>query len=237
MGSRRASMPRLRRAGSLLYQPGRPNAESLTTNELATIYLLSQAWQRLDQLAPALQADVGALLGWTVHQDEVLRQPGVKGYWRVLAQVAIDEERLRMGTTWLRGGRDARWALPLQYAAGTQGLRTATRPRHRIRRRAVLLPQHRAAAHPRQAPGQYACARGPGGGPIQSRHTAGHLFRRARIPALPRARSRAEGGPGSGRPASCRTDARHGPRGGRARGRGPGTQAGFADAPGRIGEA
>ena len=120
---------RLRRAGGLLYQSGLRNAESLTANELASIYLLTQAWQRLDQLAPALQADVRALLGWTVNQDEVLRQPGIKGCWRVLAQVTVDDERLRVRTTWLHGGLhgglhdgpDARWALLLQYAAGTQG--------------------------------------------------------------------------------------------------------------------
>jgi hypothetical protein len=116
---------RLRRAGSLLYQSGLRNAESLTAGELASIYLLIQAWQRLDQLTPALQADVRALLGWTVNQDEVLRQAAVGGCWRVLAQVTFDDERLRVRTTWLHGGLhggpDARWALLLQYAAGTQG--------------------------------------------------------------------------------------------------------------------
>ena len=90
-------------------------------NELASIYLLTQAWQRLDGLPPALQADVRALLGWSVSQDEVLRQPGIAGSWQVLAQTTFDDERLRVRATWLYGGHDARWALLLQYAAGTQG--------------------------------------------------------------------------------------------------------------------
>jgi hypothetical protein len=118
---------RLRRAGSLLYQSGLRNAESLAASELASVYLLTQAWQRLDQLAPALQADVRALLGWTVSQDEVLRQPGVDGCWRVLAQATVDDERLRVRTTWLHGP-DTRWALLLQYAAGTQGFEQQLAP-------------------------------------------------------------------------------------------------------------
>jgi len=112
---------RLRRAGSLLYQSNLRHAESLVANELASIYLLTRAWQRLDGLPPALQADVRALLGWSVSQDEVLRQPGIEGSWQVLAQTTFDDERLRVRATWLYGGPDARWALLLQYAAGTQG--------------------------------------------------------------------------------------------------------------------
>jgi len=113
---------RLRRAGNLLYQSNLRNADGLVANELASIYLLTEAWQRLDGLPPALQADVRALLGWTVSQDEVLRQPGVEGRWEVLAQTTFDDERLRVRATWLYGGgKEARWALLLQYAAGTQG--------------------------------------------------------------------------------------------------------------------
>jgi hypothetical protein len=127
---------RLRRAGSLLYQSGLRNADSLVANELASIYLLTQAWQRLDQLPPALQADVRALLGWTVSQDEVLRQPGVDACWHVLAQTTFDDERLRVRATWLRGtphgaldsNADARWALLLQYAAGAQGFEQQLAP-------------------------------------------------------------------------------------------------------------
>jgi hypothetical protein len=112
---------RLRHAGSLLYQSSLRHADSMVANELASIYLLTQAWQRLDGLPPSLQADVRALLGWTVSQDEVLRQPGVDGCWQVLAQTTFDDERLRVRMTWLYGGHDARWALLLHYAAGAQG--------------------------------------------------------------------------------------------------------------------
>jgi hypothetical protein len=119
---------RLRRAGSLLYRSGQRNADRLVANELASIYLLIQAWLRRDQLPSALQADVRALLGWTVSQDEVLRQPAIAGCWQVLAQTTFDDERLRVRATWLRGGADARWALVLQYAAGAQGFELQLAP-------------------------------------------------------------------------------------------------------------
>jgi hypothetical protein len=103
------------------------NADSLVANELASIYLPTQAWQRRGQLSPPLQADVRALLGCTVSQDEVLRQPGVEGCWRVLAETTSDDERLRVRATWLHGP-DARWALLLQYAAGAQGFEQQLSP-------------------------------------------------------------------------------------------------------------
>ena len=119
---------RLRRAGSMLYQSGLRNAESLVANELASLYLLAQAWQRIDRLAPALQADVRALLGWTMSQDDVLRQPAVTDRWHVLAQCTFDDERLRVRSTWLHGAATGRWAVHVQYAVGTQGFEQQLAP-------------------------------------------------------------------------------------------------------------
>jgi hypothetical protein len=119
---------RLRRAGSMLYQSGLRNAEGLVANELASLYLLAQAWQRIDQLAPALQADVRALLGWTTNQDEVLRRRPVTDRWRVLAQCTFDDERPRARATWLHGAGRGRWALHLQYAVGAQGFEQQLAP-------------------------------------------------------------------------------------------------------------
>jgi hypothetical protein len=119
---------RLRRAGSMLYQSGLRNAEALVANELASLYLLAQAWQCIDQLAPALQADVRALLGWTMNQDDVLRQHAVADRWRVLAQSTFDDDRLRVRATWLHGAGQDRWALHLQYAVGTHGFEQQLAP-------------------------------------------------------------------------------------------------------------
>ena len=119
---------RLRRAGGMLYQSGLRNAEALVANELASLYLLAQAWQRIDALPPPLQADVRALLGWTMSQDDVLRLPPVADCWHVLAQTTFDDERLRVRATWLHGAATGRWALHVQYAVGTQGFELQLAP-------------------------------------------------------------------------------------------------------------
>jgi hypothetical protein len=119
---------RLRRAGTMLYQANLPDAEGVVARELASIYLLTRAWQGIDLLPAPLQADVHTLLGWTVTQDEVLTQPAVTDCWRVLAQTVSEDDLLRVRATWLRGASTGRWALLLHYAAGSQGFETAIAP-------------------------------------------------------------------------------------------------------------
>ena len=112
---------RLQRAGGMLYQSNLPHAEQLVAHELASLYLLGEAWRRLGELPVPLQADVRALLGWTVSQEDVLRETPLQDHWRVLSQTVSEDERLRVRASWLRGATSARWALVLQYAAGAQG--------------------------------------------------------------------------------------------------------------------
>ena len=119
---------RLRRAGGMLYQSSLPDAEQLAAHELASLYLLCEAWKRRDRLPPALQADVRTLLGWTVSQEDVLRETAVTDRWRILSQTVSEDERLRVRANWLHGVASGRWALVLQYAAGTQGFEQALNP-------------------------------------------------------------------------------------------------------------
>ncbi|HEX9174177.1 MAG TPA: SWIM zinc finger family protein [Telluria sp.] len=112
---------RLRRVAGLCFQSTNADWENQLSNELAAIYLLSHAYGQLDGLPPPLRCDVRGLVGWTVPQEEVLAQPPVADCWQVLAQYNADEGRIRSRTTWLRGIASGRWALLLQYSAGTQG--------------------------------------------------------------------------------------------------------------------
>lgn len=57
----------------------------------------------------------------------MLRQSGIEGSWRVLAQTTFDDERPRVRATRLHGP-DTRWALLLQYAAGAQGFEQQLSP-------------------------------------------------------------------------------------------------------------
>ncbi|RYE96593.1 MAG: SWIM zinc finger family protein [Oxalobacteraceae bacterium] len=112
---------RLRRAGGMLYQSNLPHAEQLVAHELASLYLLGEAWRRLGELPAPLQADVRSLLGWPVSQEDVLRETPLQDHWHVLSQTVSEDERLRVRASWLRGATSGHWALVLQYAAGTQG--------------------------------------------------------------------------------------------------------------------
>ena len=112
---------RLRRASGLCFQSTNPSWEAQLGSELATLYMLTEAYARLDQLPAPLQADVRSLVGWAVPQEEILAQPSVQDRWQVLAQYTGEEGRIRARSTWLRGACTGRWALLLHYAAGGQG--------------------------------------------------------------------------------------------------------------------
>ncbi|NHZ44313.1 SWIM zinc finger family protein [Massilia aquatica] len=112
---------RLRRASGMAFDTSLPNWETRLARELASIYLLCTACSRLPDLTPELQSDVRSLVGWNISQEDVLAQAGVQDRWQVLAQHTGDNERVRARTTWLRGQASGRWAMILQYAAGSLG--------------------------------------------------------------------------------------------------------------------
>jgi len=112
---------RLRRAGAMCFQTTLPDWERRVANELASLYLLTTAWQRIDALPELLQRDLRNLVGFSVTKEEVLAEAPLSDRWLVLAQQTDEEERVRSRTTWLYGLASQRWALLLQFAAGAQG--------------------------------------------------------------------------------------------------------------------
>jgi hypothetical protein len=59
-------------------------AEALTA-EIGRLYLLLQAYKRIDSLPEPLRAEVRSAIGWTVKEEEVLQMPGVSDTWQVVA--------------------------------------------------------------------------------------------------------------------------------------------------------
>ncbi len=112
---------RLRRASGLCFQSSNPDWERQLSAELASLYMLCQAYTGLERLPPAFQSDVRTLVGWTVAQESVLAEPPVADRWQVLGQYTTDEGRVRARATWLRGLASGRWALLLHYSTGAQG--------------------------------------------------------------------------------------------------------------------
>jgi hypothetical protein len=90
--------------------------------QVAQIYLLIQAYERLDELPAELKSDVRTAMGFTTEQDEVLTLNATSDTWLVLAQRVEQEERLRVQRTWLAGKNTGKRALVLSFAHGTAPL-------------------------------------------------------------------------------------------------------------------
>lgn len=80
------------------------------------LFLLLEAYQRLEALPPALQADVRTLIGWHQAREEVLSSEPVDGCWQVLSSTLEKEEALFSQRVWLRHTTSDRYALILNFA-------------------------------------------------------------------------------------------------------------------------
>lgn len=92
--------------------------------EISLLYLLRTAYQKLDALPDARQADVRRHLGWTTKQEDVFAKPGllVDDTWQVIGQIIEKEDRLTTQRSWLRGVTSGRFALLLSFAVPGQAL-------------------------------------------------------------------------------------------------------------------
>ena len=86
--------------------------------EAALLHLARESWSRIDALPSGTQADLRATLGFTISQEEVLAQTGVRDHWLVAGRRVEEEERLRVQRTWLFGRKTKRPALCLSFSAG-----------------------------------------------------------------------------------------------------------------------
>jgi hypothetical protein len=89
--------------------------------ELGRIKLLLHAYDRLDELEPALASDVRQMIGWNVPQDELERDgERVDDRWIVAGQWVDDQERLVTRRSWVIGRRTRRVGLILHFSAAGQ---------------------------------------------------------------------------------------------------------------------
>jgi len=95
-------------------------------DRIARLYLLVEAYGRVDALPPDLGADVRTQLGWTTTQEALLHVDGVHDQWGVVGRRVTEEDRLRVQRTWLWGRETRRGALLLHFAPIT----TATTGKH-----------------------------------------------------------------------------------------------------------
>lgn len=108
---------------------------------MARLHLLIRAWRKLETLSPASQADVRALLGWSVRQNELLPGNGLTDDWLVTAQtLEEDETGLRTRTTWLWGQTSRTAAKWLHFAFKNQPLEPGLSPGSAVHAEAVYYP-------------------------------------------------------------------------------------------------
>ena len=139
-------------AGRLRRMAGIPNASrdwpERLLGQLGRLALLTGAFRRIDELAPALQEDVRGAIGWALSQEEVVaRGEAVTDEWLILGQRVTVEDKLRAQWTWLLGARTGRYALVLQYAAGGAAFQDLLVPGTRLAAELVYWP----SAYPQRA--------------------------------------------------------------------------------------
>jgi hypothetical protein len=89
---------------------------------LGRLQLLLDGWRRIDAFEPDMQAELRAQVGIAESRESVLTSPPVRDRWSVLGRRLIVDERFQIQRTWLWGQTTGRWALVLDFAAGSQPL-------------------------------------------------------------------------------------------------------------------
>jgi len=91
--------------------------------EYALLRLLAVAYARQAELPPPLRETVRSRIGFSLRQADVLAGgPPVRDRWQVLGRRDLEQDRIRVRRTWLRGRATGRPALVLSFAAAGQGL-------------------------------------------------------------------------------------------------------------------
>ncbi|NJK80609.1 MAG: SWIM zinc finger family protein [Chloroflexaceae bacterium] len=91
-------------------------------DQIGRLHLLIEGFKRFETLPAPVQADITNVLGWTVRQDDLLTEAGVRDTWLVTGQRVETEEKLQSQFTWLWGCTTQRSALVLDFAFGNTPL-------------------------------------------------------------------------------------------------------------------
>jgi hypothetical protein len=90
--------------------------------KMGVVHLLAEGYRRLDMLPEATREDVRTRIGWTLKEEELRLEAGVRDRWLVLGQRVDQEDRLRVQRSWLLGCATERAALVLDFAFGSASL-------------------------------------------------------------------------------------------------------------------
>lgn len=111
-------------------------------SQVSSLFLLLKAFERIETLPVATQADVRTAIGWTYKEDELPQENVVADEWLVLGQRTTGDEALRVRRTWLQGQRTSKSALVLEFAAAGQHLGLDLLPGTRTEAELVFYPSN-----------------------------------------------------------------------------------------------
>ena len=126
---------------SWLTQSGDGWTERLLS-QVSSLFLLLKAFERIETLPTATQADVRTAIGWNYKEDELPQENLVSDEWLVLGQRTTGDEGLRVRRTWLWGQRLAKGALVLDFAAAGQHLALDLLPGTRTEAELIFYPSN-----------------------------------------------------------------------------------------------
>ena len=116
------------------------NWQSIFLNQLLRIYLVTQGFQRIDTLSPALQGDLKSYIGFAQSQEDLKEQTGTTDTWLVLAKQTTEDENLTAERYWLYGNNSKQYALLLQFLVRGQGKTIALTPGMSVQAELVFYP-------------------------------------------------------------------------------------------------
>jgi len=131
--------------------PGeRPDWAEVLVLQLGRLYLLTQAFRKLDSFPFPEQQDILTMLGWNVNQKELLASTtGIWDDWLVMASRTTEDEKtgLRSQVNWLYAKNSQRIAQILNFAYKLQPLDTSYTPGLALQGELVYFP----GAYPQRA--------------------------------------------------------------------------------------
>ena len=110
--------------------------------QLGAVHLASSAYQRLEHLPEAVQADVRTVIGFNTGSEEVLAQTGIQDTWNVLAQSLEQDDRLRIRRIWLIGQRTQQTAMVMDFGVAQAPLGLGLPVGSSIEAELVYYPSH-----------------------------------------------------------------------------------------------
>lgn len=94
--------------------------DQLLLQKLSKLYLITEAYQHMEQLNPEWQQEIKKLIGWSHSKEEVLALPPVRDQWLAWSRTLENDNNLMTERIWLYGLKSKRYALLLNFYANNQ---------------------------------------------------------------------------------------------------------------------